>query len=111
MGGRLAWATVTRKMLREAGAVMAEAEGIIDTLNSIAGLEVAILFKEVGSRLTKMSVRTRGAVDAAALCAQFGGGGHVRAAGAEIQAPVDQAAEQVLRAAHAAIAEASNGRT
>ena len=106
LGGRLAWATVTRKMLREAGAVMAEAEGIIDTVNSIAGLETAILFKEVGSRLTKMSVRTRGSVDAAALCAQFGGGGHVRAAGAEIQLPVDQAVEQVLEAARAAIHEA-----
>jgi phosphoesterase RecJ-like protein len=45
-------------------------------------------------------------VDAAALCAQFGGGGHVRAAGAEIQLPVDQAVEQVLEAARAAIHEA-----
>jgi phosphoesterase RecJ-like protein len=110
MGGRLAWATVTRKMLHEAGAVMAEAEGIIDTVNSIAGLETAILFKEVGSSLTKMSVRTRGSVDAAALCAQFGGGGHVRAAGAEIQLPIDQAVEQVLQAARVAILEAANGR-
>ncbi|HVH63154.1 MAG TPA: DHH family phosphoesterase, partial [Candidatus Dormibacteraeota bacterium] len=35
LAGRLAWAKVTRKMLREANAVMAESEGIIDTLNSI----------------------------------------------------------------------------
>jgi bifunctional oligoribonuclease and PAP phosphatase NrnA len=102
-GGRLAWARVTRKMLHEAGAVMAEAEGIIDTVNSIAGLEVAILFKEVGTRLTKISVRTRGSVDAAALCAVFGGGGHVRAAGAEIALPIDRAAERVLAEARAAL--------
>jgi phosphoesterase RecJ-like protein len=57
MDGRLAWAKVTRRMLREANAVMAESEGIIDTLNSIAGLELAILFKEVASDLTKISVR------------------------------------------------------
>ena len=69
MEGRLAWAKVTRGMLREAGAVMAESEGIIDTLNSIAGLELAILFKEVNADLTKISVRSRGGVDAAALCA------------------------------------------
>jgi phosphoesterase RecJ-like protein len=109
LSGRLAWATVTRKMLHDAGAVMAEAEGIIDTVNSIAGLEVAILFKEVGASLTKLSVRTRGSVDAAALCAQFGGGGHVRAAGAEIQLPIDQAVEQVLKAARAAILAAADG--
>ena len=106
--GRLAWAKVTRRMLREAGAVMAESEGIIDTLNSIAGLELAILFKEVSSDLTKISVRSRGAVDAAALCASFGGGGHVRAAGAEIEKPMEEAVRLVLTAAKEAIGAASS---
>jgi bifunctional oligoribonuclease and PAP phosphatase NrnA len=105
--GRLTWAKVTRRMLREAGAVMAESEGIIDTLNSIAGLELAILFKEVSSDLTKISVRSRGAVDAAALCASFGGGGHIRAAGAEIEKAMDEAVQMVLSAAKEAIVAAS----
>ena len=105
--GRLAWAKVTRRMLREAGAVMAESEGIIDTLNSIAGLELAILFKEVNSDLTKISVRSRGAVDAAAMCATFGGGGHIRAAGAEIQKPMEETIKLVLAAATEAILAAS----
>ena len=108
MGGRLAWATVTRRMLHEAEAVMAEAEGIIDTLNSIAGLELAILFKEVSSDLTKISVRSRGAVDAAALCASFGGGGHIRAAGAEIERSMEEAMRIVLAAAKEAILAASS---
>jgi phosphoesterase RecJ-like protein len=107
LGGRLAWAKVTKSMLREAGAVMAEGEGIIDTLNSIAGLDVAIVFKEVGPRLTKISVRSRGAVDSAALCGRFGGGGHLRAAGAEVSLPMDQATEAVLAAAREAIAAAT----
>jgi phosphoesterase RecJ-like protein len=105
--GKLTWAKVTRRMLREANAVMAESEGIIDTLNSIAGLELAILFKEVSSDLTKISVRSRGAVDAAALCASFGGGGHIRAAGAEIEKAMDDAVQQVLTAAKEAIRAAS----
>ncbi|HEX9559841.1 MAG TPA: bifunctional oligoribonuclease/PAP phosphatase NrnA [Candidatus Dormibacteraeota bacterium] len=105
--GKLTWAKVTRRMLREAGAVMAESEGIIDTLNSIAGLELAILFKEVSSDLTKISVRSRGAVDAAALCASFGGGGHIRAAGAEIEKSMDEAVQMVLSAAKEAISAAS----
>jgi phosphoesterase RecJ-like protein len=107
LDGRLAWAKVTRRMLKEASAVMAESEGIIDTLNSIAGLELAILFKEVNDSLTKISVRSRGAVDAAALCATFGGGGHIRAAGAEIERPMDEAAKMVLTAAKEAIVGAS----
>jgi bifunctional oligoribonuclease and PAP phosphatase NrnA len=108
MDGRLAWANVTRRMLREANAVMAESEGIIDTLNSIAGLELAVLFKEVQDSLTKISVRSRGAVDAAALCASLGGGGHIRAAGAEIDRPMDEAIKMVLAAAREAILAASS---
>jgi phosphoesterase RecJ-like protein len=107
MEGRLAWAKVTRGMLREAGAVMAESEGIIDNLNSIAGLELAILFKEVNSGFTKISVRSRGGVDAAALCAIFGGGGHIRAAGAEIEKPMDEAVKLVLVTAKESVIAAS----
>jgi phosphoesterase RecJ-like protein len=110
MEGRLAWAKVTRRMLKEANAVMAESEGIIDTLNSIAGLELAIFFKEVNDSLTKISVRSRGAVDAAALCASFGGGGHIRAAGAEIDRPMDDAVRMVLAAAKEAIVATSSPR-
>ncbi|TMG62975.1 MAG: bifunctional oligoribonuclease/PAP phosphatase NrnA [Chloroflexi bacterium] len=110
MDGRLAWAKVTRRMLKEANAVMAESEGIIDTLNSIAGLELAILFKEVSSDLTKISVRSRGGVDAAALCASFGGGGHIRAAGAEIEKGMEEATKLVLSAAKEAILATSSQR-
>jgi bifunctional oligoribonuclease and PAP phosphatase NrnA len=107
LGGRLAWAEVTRAMLREAGAVMAESEGIIDSLNSIAGLDVTILFKEVRADLTKISVRSRHNVDSAVLCGKFGGGGHPRAAGAEIQKSMDEAIKVVLAAAKEAINAAS----
>lgn len=109
LNGRLAWAKVTRQMLRKANAVMAESEGIIDSLNSIAGLEAAIVFKEVGTRLTKISVRTRGHVDAAKLCARFGGGGHVRAAGAEVRLPMPQAIDAVRQAAIEALTDAPRG--
>jgi phosphoesterase RecJ-like protein len=109
MDGRLAWARVTRRMLREAGAVMSESEDIIDTLNSLAGLDVAIIFKEIGAKLTKISVRSRGAVDAAALCGQFGGGGHLRAAGAEVPLRLDEAIPTVLEAAREAIEAARRG--
>jgi phosphoesterase RecJ-like protein len=109
LDGRLAWAKVTRKMLRRAGAVMAEGEGIIDTLNSIAGLDAAIVFKEVNPRLTKISVRSRGQVDAAALCGIFGGGGHLRAAGAEIPLPLQEAIDAVREAAIEVITDGPRG--
>ena len=111
LDGRLAWARVTRRMLREAGAVMAESEGVIDQVNSLAGLELAILFKEVGAKLTKISVRSRGAIDASRLCGDFGGGGHLRAAGAEIDLPMEAAIDAVLGAARDQIRSAREEST
>jgi bifunctional oligoribonuclease and PAP phosphatase NrnA len=108
LDGRLIWSKVTRRMLHEAGARMNESEGIIDSLNSVAGMEVAILFKEVSGKITKLSIRSRGSVDAAALAALFGGGGHLRAAGAELQETVDAAIAKVLPAAREACL--GNGR-
>ena len=52
--------------------------------------------------------RSRGAVDAAALCASFGGGGHIRAAGAEIERSMEEAMRIVLAAAKEAILAASS---
>jgi bifunctional oligoribonuclease and PAP phosphatase NrnA len=101
--GRLAWTKVTRHMLQEAGAVMAESEDLIDNLNTIADLDMAIVFKEVRSTQTKISVRSRGRIDAADFCAQFGGGGHSRAAGAEVQDSMSGAIDRVLAAARQAI--------
>ena len=47
--------------------------------------EVSILFKEAEG-FYRVSVRTKEYLDASALCAVFGGGGHVRAAGCNIEA-------------------------
>jgi phosphoesterase RecJ-like protein len=59
--------------------------------------EVAILFKEGPNDTTRVSVRTReGGVDATALTAAFGGGGHARAAGATVAEPLDGACPAVL---------------
>ena len=54
------------------------------------------LFKEAGEG-TRISVRTKpGGVDATVLTGAFGGGGHARASGATIAAPVDEARRAVL---------------
>ena len=46
MDGRLLWSEVTCSMLEQTGADLQDSEGIIDALQSIATMEIAILFKE-----------------------------------------------------------------
>jgi phosphoesterase RecJ-like protein len=94
--GQLVWSEVTQEMLVEAGADMREADGIIDQLQSVVSLKIAIIFKQSEPALTKISVRSRDDVDATAICAPFGGGGHRRAAGAELRVPIEAAREMVL---------------
>ncbi len=83
--GRLVWSEITPAMLETAGADMMESEGVIDQLQSIDTMEIALLFKETSTEVTKLSVRTRDPHDATAICRPFGGGGHRRAAGAEVR--------------------------
>lgn len=78
------------------GARSEHSEGIIDLLAQSATAEVALLLKEKGAE-TRLSVRTKpGGVDAAALCATWGGGGHARAAGASLPLPLAEARAAVL---------------
>ena len=73
-----------------------QADSAIDQLNTVRGQKLAILFKEAGPRLTKVSIRSRDLVDAAELAAKFGGGGHRRAAGVELAMPLKDAETEVL---------------
>jgi bifunctional oligoribonuclease and PAP phosphatase NrnA len=103
VGGRLVWSTLLPEDFEEAAAVPAMSEGLIDLLAQSEGGDVAILFKDQGDQ-TRISVRTRdGGVDAIALTGAFGGGGHARAAGATIVAPIVEARPIVLDQATALI--------
>jgi phosphoesterase RecJ-like protein len=57
---------------------------------------VTVLFKQVDDESTRVSVRTTERADAVAITSAFGGGGHARAAGCTVTAPLDEARERVL---------------
>lgn len=99
--GRIVWSSVTDADFAETGAERAHSEGLIDLLSQADAAEVAILFKEAGPKETRISVRTRsGGVDATVLTGRFGGGGHARAAGATVAAPLAEARAAVLAEAN-----------
>jgi bifunctional oligoribonuclease and PAP phosphatase NrnA len=94
--GRLVWSVLAPDDLEASGARAEHSEGLIDLLAQSQSGEVAILFKDQGAH-TRLSVRTReGGVDATAITAPFGGGGHARAAGAAVERPYPAAREEVL---------------
>jgi phosphoesterase RecJ-like protein len=97
---KVAEVSLTRDDFRSVRGTKAEAEDIIEIPRSAARNEIALFFYQIPDRTkeTRCSIRTRGDWDATVLAARFGGGGHVRAAGCTIRAPMATAKRQ-MRAA------------
>ncbi|MPZ13950.1 MAG: hypothetical protein GEU73_05935 [Chloroflexi bacterium] len=94
--GGVVWTWVTQEMLRDAGATMEDAEGLVDFLLGSQQTRVAVVLKEHGPKETKVSMRTAPGVDATRIVGAFGGGGHIRAAGCTIQMAPDEAAHHLI---------------
>lgn len=89
------------------GAGPGDIEGIVDHLVYVCGAELACFFIERSPGEIKLSLRSRRWVDVAALARSLalGGGGHARAAGAELHGPLEQVIAQVEPALLAAVAQ------
>jgi phosphoesterase RecJ-like protein len=95
----LAWVTVAPGALEHFGATPDDLDGIVEFPRSIAGVRLALLFRQIANGRIKVSFRSMGAVDVAALAQQFGGGGHKKAAGASLELSLAEAQASVLDAA------------
>ncbi|HEY9900274.1 MAG TPA: bifunctional oligoribonuclease/PAP phosphatase NrnA [Pantanalinema sp.] len=97
-GGRVAYTTITRAMLDEAGAKEEHTEGLAERLRAVKGVEVSFFLRETASGDLKASMRSKETVDVSRLAAKFGGGGHRRAAGCTLALPMDRAVQTLLEA-------------
>lgn len=102
--GRLIWAEVRPDMFANAGATPDMDDGLSSYLIDIDGARIAALFKEQPDGTTRISVRTAGPYDGAALMAHFGGGGHMRAAGGTLREALPAAKATVLEYLERALA-------
>lgn len=98
--GRVTVVPMTYEMKNEHGL----SDGVMDTLVDVArmveGTELAISIRQMTAEgRFRVSTRSNGAFNAAALCAVFGGGGHDKAAGCTVEAEsIDCAIEKLLDA-------------
>jgi phosphoesterase RecJ-like protein len=98
-GGRVAWVEVTVAACERAGVELQAADEVIEYPRNLAGVQIAAAFKEVSADEVRVSLRSHGAVDVAALAAQFGGGGHRNAAGCTLRGGLADARARVLAVA------------
>jgi phosphoesterase RecJ-like protein len=97
--GRVGWLALP------AGAVperIVESEELVNYPRSVASVRVACLFRELDGTV-KVSLRGKGDVDVQKIAAQFGGGGHVNAAGCTVAGPLPAATRRLLAAVRRAV--------
>ena len=103
--GKLATITITNQMVARTGSPIDLTDGFINYARSVDGVEVAASFREPEEGgAWRVSFRSRGKVDVAAIAQKFGGGGHHNAAGCSIEGDEAQVrariAEEIERALH-----------
>lgn len=93
---KVAIVKVTQDMVEKSNAKMEDTEGIVSFIREIAPVEIAIILKEFKEEEIKVSMRSKRFIDVSQICASFGGGGHIRAAGCTINYPMPVAEELIL---------------
>ncbi|WP_160315577.1 DHH family phosphoesterase [Thermincola ferriacetica] len=96
--GRVAWISIPLQLAQELGAKDEHAEGIVNYPRQVRGTVVGLLFREIAPNRVKVGFRSKETVDVNKLAAFFGGGGHPKAAGCQIEMPLQEAEEKVLAA-------------
>lgn len=99
----ITWITVPRVVTHDMGATPDDLDGVAEYARNVEGTEVAILFRQTVDGSTKVSLRSNGDVDVNGVARQFGGGGHVKAAGALLSGPVEANRPRVLEAVREAV--------
>lgn len=103
--GKVAWISIDRRTLEQLNARDEHADGLINYVRMVRGVEVALLFREVSSKRYKVGLRSKGTVDVNRLAGLFGGGGHSRAAGCIMEGDFEDIKSKIIEVS---IAEASS---
>ncbi len=96
---QIVYSHITWQMFEEAEAKREHTDGIIDQIRLINGTKIAFLVIQEGEDRYKVSFRSGDGVMVNQVAAMLGGGGHPRAAGANLIGSLDFVTDRVLEAA------------
>ena len=111
-GGKFAFCFISKEDAERLGAADGDFGGAIDVIRSLKGVEVAVTVRQSKKEPGQFKISSRSAcdIDVAKVCASFGGGGHLRAAGATVTGrDAAEVCRRVTGAFSAAVAEYHKG--
>lgn len=92
--GKISIAICRLKDMEATGASKDDTEGIVEKARNIDGVEMAIFLKEKADEV-KLSFRSKSYLNCTEFASVFGGGGHIRAAGASSSDSLESVLEKV----------------
>lgn len=101
--------SITLDVQRETGCSRSDMEGVPPMSRSVEGVLCGITLKENRENEFKISLRTYEPLDASAICAGLGGGGHKAAAGCTVIGSLSEAKAKILKAVKEALEAADAG--
>lgn len=96
MAHGIAWVRIAAGALEKHGVAAEDLDGISEYPRSVAGIRLAVMFRDLGHGKVKVSFRSVAGVNVNTLARSFGGGGHARASGALIAGGPAEVEERVL---------------
>lgn len=94
--GRVAWLSITHEDIMRSCALEEDCEGIVNYALSIAEVEVACFLRKLEEPRVRVSLRSKGGVNVAAIAERLGGGGHENAAGCTLDGSLVRVKEQIV---------------
>jgi phosphoesterase RecJ-like protein len=73
-----------------------DSEGIVNYALSIADVEAAVFLRELPDERIRVSLRSKGRINVAAIAKRLDGGGHETASGCTLAGPLKHAMKQIL---------------
>lgn len=93
--GKISLVTLEEKLGEKYGISKEDIPNLVDIPRRIAGTEIAVCIKHINDGF-RINLRSNGQADVSKVAMQFGGGGHIRAAGATLHFDTPEEAEKAL---------------
>lgn len=97
-GGQTALAALSLADLAQLEAKEEDVEDIAAFVGQLEGVHTAVTIRELPHGECKLSVRTEADLNASAVCALLGGGGHAAASGCSVMGSVEDAKRAIIQA-------------
>ncbi|MCI9616782.1 MAG: bifunctional oligoribonuclease/PAP phosphatase NrnA [Eubacterium sp.] len=90
MDGKCIYGYCTSDMMKEYGVSTNDLDAVIASIRNVAGVEVAMFVYQLEENKFKISLRSKKYVDVSEIAVSFGGGGHARAAGFDMEGSLEE---------------------